>query len=147
MKKSLVLFLMIGICAVTIFAQNSESSLFKVSVGGGGSVNGNFSSWKVDPQIPGNLYRYNDTHLSVGPHIFFDLKFLELCIGLPLGWLNGDDTMSANPNFPAQTLGLRGSAYFKMPFTVTSTDPLSVIVVKLALKLMSSILPSDTHLY
>jgi hypothetical protein len=104
---------------VTAFAQETGSNPFRVSIGGGGFVGGNFSTWSVDKDEPGSLYRYNASHLGIGPFIFVDLKYLELSIGLPLGWVNADDTMSADPNFPAQTLGLRGSAYLKYPFTVS----------------------------
>jgi len=36
-----------------------------------------------------------------------------------IGQLNADKTMTDNPNFPAQTLGLRGSAFLKYPFTLS----------------------------
>ena len=122
MKKLTAILIVVGLCVATIFAQDLEGNKsFRVSLGGGGTVTGNFSTWKVDPDIPGNLYRYNSSHLSVGPFIFFDMKFMELNFGIPLGWLNGDDTTSADPNFPAQTLALNGGAYFKVPIALTQT--------------------------
>jgi len=122
MKKLISFLMIIGFCAATTFAQGSppsQDSSFRVSIGGGGFVSGNFSSWVVDESIPGDLNRYNETQLSVGPYVFFDLKYLEISIGLSLGQLNADKTMSDNPNFPAQTLGLRGSAFLKIPFSVS----------------------------
>ncbi|MDR0473616.1 MAG: outer membrane beta-barrel protein [Treponema sp.] len=118
MRKSVV-FLMAVFCMATAFAQETESKPFRLSIGTGGFVSGNFSTWSVDKDQPGSLYRYNTSNLNIGPFIFVDLKYLELNVGIPLGWVNADDTMSANPNFPAQTLGLRGSAYLKFPFTVS----------------------------
>ena len=117
MKKLAAFLIVVGLCAATLFADGN--SPFRVSIGGGGFVSGNFSTWSVDEDLPGSLYRYNTSDISIGPYIFFDLKFLELSVGLPLGWINSDDTMSDNPNFPAQTLGLRGSAYVKIPFTLS----------------------------
>jgi hypothetical protein len=117
--RKLIFFLMAVFCMTTAFAQETGSKPFRVSIGGGGFVAGNFSTWSVDKDIPGSLYRYNTSNLNIGPFIFVDLKYLELTVGLPLGWVNADDTMSADPNFPAQTLGLRGSAYLKLPLTVS----------------------------
>ena len=125
MKKLISFLIIIGLCAATTFAQGSSpsqdsgDSRFRVSLGGGGFVAGNFSSWVVDEALPGDLNRYNETQLSVGPYIFADFKYIELSIGLLLGQLNADKIMSDNPNFPAQTLGLRGSAYLKLPFTLS----------------------------
>jgi hypothetical protein len=104
---------------VTAFAQETGGNPFRVSIGGGGFVAGNFSTWSVDKDEPGSLYRYNASHLGTGPFIFVDFKYLELNAGLLLGQVNADDTMSADPNFPARTLGLRGSAYLKFPFAVS----------------------------
>ena len=120
MKRFLVVVLAV-FCAATVFAQEKGNSSFRVSLGGGGSLAGNFSTWSLDKDIPGDLHRYDSTQLGAGPFLFFDLKFLELSIGFPLGTLEADDTisMSANDNFPAQTYGLRGSAYLKLPFTVS----------------------------
>jgi len=117
--RNFFVFLIAVFCMATAFAQETASKPFRVSIGGGGFVAGNFSTWSVDKDQPGSLYRYNASHLSIGPFIFVDLKYFELSVGLPLGWINADDTMSANPNFPAQTLGLRGSAYLKYPFTIS----------------------------
>jgi len=117
--KKLVVFLMIaGLCVSAIFAQETGSP-FRVSIGGGGLFNGSFSTWSVDEAVPGSLYRYNSTFLNTAPYLMFDLKYTELNIGLLLGRLNADDTMSADPNFPAKTLGLRGSAYLKLPITLS----------------------------
>jgi hypothetical protein len=109
--RKLLVFLMVVFCMSTAFAQ--------LSIGGGGFVVGNFSTWSVDKDVPGSLSKYNASHLGIGPFIFVDLKYLELNIGVPLSWINADDTMSADPNFPAQTLGLRGSACLKLPVTVS----------------------------
>ena len=111
--KKLFVFLMATLCMTTAFAQ--------VSIGGGGFVTGNFSTWSLDKDQPGSLNRYNASHLSIAPFVFVDLRFVELSLGLPLGWLKADSTMSADPNFPAQTLALRGSAYLKLPFSLSSS--------------------------
>jgi len=119
-KKKLIIFLMAAsLCVTTAFTQETDSAPFRVSIGGGGLVSGNFSTWSVDESQPGSLYRYNSTHLNTAPFVFFDLKYLELNLGLLMGQLNADSTMSGNPNFPARTLGLRGGAYFKLPFEIS----------------------------
>jgi len=119
MKKSLVFLITAGLCIAAAFAQETGGKPFRLSIGGGGFVSGSFSSWSVDENVPGDLNRYNETQLSVGSYALFDLKYLELGIGLSLGQLNADKTMSANTNFPARTLALRGSAYLKYPFTIS----------------------------
>ena len=126
MKKLIVLFLLVGLCGATVFAQgsspsqNSGDSRFRISIGGGGLFSGNFSSWSVEKDAAeSNLYRYNSTNMNVAPYFLLDFKFVELNIGLLLGQVNGDSTMSGNNNFPAQTLGLRGSAYLKLPFALS----------------------------
>jgi hypothetical protein len=118
MKKILVLVLT-TFCIATAFSQDTGKSPFRVSIGGGGTVTGNFSTWSVDKDQPGSLYRYNTSNIAIGPYLFFDLKYVELSVGFPLGFLNADDTMSSNPNFPARTFALRGSAYLKFPFTLS----------------------------
>ena len=118
MKRFFVVFLAV-FCMAAAFAQESGKSPFRLSLGGGGFVAGNFATWSVDKDQPGSLYRYNTSDISIAPFLFADFKYLELSLGLPLGWVNGDDTMSGNENFPAQTLGLRGSAYIKYPFTLS----------------------------
>ena len=128
MKKLICFLMIIGLCATTTFAQgsppsqNSGDSRFRVSIGGGGLFSGNFSTWNVEKDAAeSNLYRYNSSNMNVAPYFLLDLKYLELNFGLLLGEINGDSTMSGNKNFPAQTLGLRGSAYLKLPFTLSST--------------------------
>lgn len=117
--RKLFVFLIAVFCTATSFAQETASKPFRISIGGGGFVAGSFSTWSVDKDQPGSLSRYNESHFGIGPFIFVDFKYAELSVGLPLGQMNADDTMSANPNFPAQTLGLRGSAYLKYPFTIS----------------------------
>ena len=118
MRKLFVLLIAV-FCMATAFAQETDSKPFRVSIGGGGFIAGSFSTWSVDKDQPGNLHRYDESHFNIGTFIFVDLKYLEINVGLTLGHMNADDTMSVNPNFPAQTLGLRGSAYLKYPFTIS----------------------------
>jgi len=120
MKKLFVFLMAACLYVTTAFAQDTSGSPFRLSsIGGGGFVSGNFSSWSVDENIPGDLHRYDETQLGVGPYVFINLKYLEMGIGLSLGQLNADKTMSENLNFPARTLSLRGSVYLKYPFTLS----------------------------
>jgi hypothetical protein len=116
MKKTMAIMMIAAAIGTAAFAEAPE---FKISAGGGGMVTGNFSTWKVDEDIPGSLYRYNTAQIITTPYLFFDLTYLELNVGLSLGKLNADDTMTADPNFPARTLALRGGAYLKIPFTLS----------------------------
>jgi hypothetical protein len=120
--KKLIVFLMVAsLCAATAFAQETGSAPFRISVGGGGLISGNFSTWSVDDSVPGSLSRYNSTHLNTAPFLFLDLKYLELNFGLLLGQMNAGSAMSDDPNFPARTLGLRGGAFLKLPFAISPT--------------------------
>jgi hypothetical protein len=77
-----------------------------MSVGGGGLVSGEFSTWNVDQDVPGALDLYNATQLRVGPYGFFDFKYVELNMGLAYGSLrntSSESDLAANPNFPAET--------------------------------------------
>jgi hypothetical protein len=119
MKRLFVCIFMAAFCMAAAYGQQQGSSQFKASIGGGAFVGGNFSSWSVDKDKPGSLDRYNASHLSIAPFLFVDLKYVELNLGLPLGFLHADDTMSDNPNFPARTFALQGGAYLKYPFTLS----------------------------
>jgi hypothetical protein len=116
MEKTMAIMVIALAIGTAAFAKAPE---FKISAGGGGMVTGNFSTWKVDENIPGSLYRYNTAQISTTPYLFFDLTYLELNVGIAMGKLNADDTMTADPNFPARTLALRGGAYLKLPFTLS----------------------------
>jgi opacity protein-like surface antigen len=99
-----------------------KPSAFRLSVGGGGLVSGDFSTWNVDEDVPGALDRYNATHLGVGPYGFVDLKYVEITVGLVYGTLknsSSESDLAADPNFPAETLALYGSVYLKYPFTIS----------------------------
>jgi opacity protein-like surface antigen len=130
MKKKWTIMVISILVGSAAFADAPE---FKISVGGGGFVSGDFSTWNVDEDIPGDLNRYNATSLSGGPFVFFDLTYLELGIGLAVGEIknsNSESDLAANPNFPAETISLHGSAYLKYPFklsTMFSLFPLAGI--------------------
>jgi opacity protein-like surface antigen len=118
-KKIVMLLALIAI-STAVFAQETS---FRPSLGIGGSLDANFSTWFVDKDVPGDLYRYNSSSLGVAPYLFLDLKYAELNLGLGLG-KTGDfksaNPFAANPNFPAETLSLRGGAYFKLPFSLSN---------------------------
>jgi len=118
--RKIFIFLMVAFCMATTFAQETSGKPFKVSIGGGGFVTGNFSSWFVDKDLPGSLDRYNVSHFGIGPYLFADLKYLEINLAFPLGFLNADDTMASNPNFPARTYALRGGLFLKYPFSIST---------------------------
>ena len=115
MKKLLCVLLML-FCMTAVFAQ--QGGFF--SLGGGGALTAGFTTWSLDQDIPGNLHRYDTSQLAAGPFIFIDMKFLEISAGFPLGTLNADETMSGDPNFPAQIYSFRGGAYLKLPITISS---------------------------
>jgi hypothetical protein len=125
--------------AVTVgtaaFAQETAApgkpSAFKMSVGGGGFVSGDFSTWNVDEDVPGALDRYNATQLGVGAYGFFDFKYVELNVGLAYGKLensSSESDLATNPNFPAETLSLYGGVYLKYPFTISDRFTLFPLV-------------------
>ena len=118
MKRFIVIFFA-AFCMTAAFAQETEKPPFRISIGGGAFVGGSFSSWSVDKDLPGDIHRYDASHLSIAPFLFVDLKYAEISLGFPLGFLNADDTMSDNQNFPARTFALRGSAHLKYPFTLS----------------------------
>jgi opacity protein-like surface antigen len=104
------------------FAQEAEKSVSMVSIGAGGLLNANFSTWFVDKDVPGDLYRYNSSSLGTAPYVFVDLKYVEVNMGLGIGKsgdFNSSNPLASNPNFPAKTLSLRGGAYLKLPFTIS----------------------------
>jgi hypothetical protein len=119
MRKILVVFLVV-FCMAPAFAQETGGKPFRISIGGGGFVTGSISSWFVDKDQPGSLDRYDTSHFGVGPYLFADLKYFEINLAFPLGFLNADETMSENPNFPARTYALRGGLYLKYPFTLSN---------------------------
>jgi opacity protein-like surface antigen len=103
-------------------AAPKKSPAFRMSVGGGGFVSGDFSTWNVDEDVPGALDRYNATLLGVGLYGFFDFKYVELNVGLAYGKLrnsSSESDLAANPNFPAQTFSLHGGVYLKYPFAIS----------------------------
>jgi opacity protein-like surface antigen len=103
-------------------AASKKPSAFRMSVGGGGFVSGDFSTWNIDEDVPGDLDRYNATRLGVGAYGFFDFKYVELNVGLAYGKLENsspESDLAADPNFPAKTLSLYGGVYLKYPFTIS----------------------------
>jgi opacity protein-like surface antigen len=126
MKKTMVI-LMVAACLTTaIFAQETEdtgiplsknASSFRLSIGGGGMLAADISTWKVDEDVPGDLNRYNASALNTAPYIFFDMKYIEINVGLLLGQIQNGNL--GNPTFPADTLGLTFGAYLKLPFALS----------------------------
>jgi hypothetical protein len=129
MKKRIIICLLIAGCVTAAaFGQETEGGkkpAFRVSLGAGGQLNANFSTWFVDKDIPGDLNRYNSSVLGTSPYLFVDLKYIEFNVGLGIGTIgkfNSANPLSANSNFPARTLSARGGAYLKLPFTLTNTQ-------------------------
>jgi len=114
MKKTIAILLVLAGLTTAVFAQDSSSWF---SLGGGGLVNGNFLNWKADPNLPGNLDRYNTDNFNVGPYIFIDMKYFELNFGILYGSLNKDSTLSKNT---AHTSAVQFGGYFKVPITLSS---------------------------
>jgi opacity protein-like surface antigen len=86
-------------------------------------LNANFSTWFVDKDAPGDLYRYNSSSLGTTPYLFLDLKYVEVNIGLGIGKtgdFHSDNPLERNSNFPAKTLSLRGGVYLKLPFVLSN---------------------------
>jgi opacity protein-like surface antigen len=128
MKKLWMIVTMAAMTGVAAFAELPE---FKLSAGGGGFVSGDFSTWNVDEDAPGALNRYNATSLGVGPFVFFDLTYLELSVGLEVGKMensSSESDLATNPNFPAETISLHGSAYLKYPFKLSAMFSLFPLV-------------------
>jgi opacity protein-like surface antigen len=124
MKKRIIIGLLIAVCVTAAaFAEETENSVFRASIGAGGMLNANFSTWFVDKDVPGDLNRYNSSILGTTPYVFVDLKYIELNVGLGIGRAGDFDSanpLASNPNFPARTLSLRGGAYLKLPFTISN---------------------------
>jgi opacity protein-like surface antigen len=104
-------------------APTSKSpSAFRLSLGAGGALDANFSTWFVDKDAAGDLNRYNSSSLGTAPYVFLDLKYVELNIGLGIGKVgtfHSGNPLDGNSNFPARTLSLRGGVYFKLPFNLS----------------------------
>jgi hypothetical protein len=125
-RRMLMMFLLVaaGLGSMA-FAQEVEAGTtphdFRVSLGAGGMLNANFSTWFLDKDIPGDLNRYNSYSLGTTPYVFLDLKYVELNIGLGIGktgYFHSANPLAFNPNFPARTLSLQGGAYLKLPFSL-----------------------------
>jgi opacity protein-like surface antigen len=126
MKKTMVI-LMAAVCLTTAaFAQEADgtgmpssknTAPFRLSIGGGGMLSADMSTWKVDEDVTGDLDRYNASTLSTAPYIFLDMKYIEVNAGLLLG--QAQNSNLGNPTFPADTLGLTFGAYLKLPFTLS----------------------------
>jgi opacity protein-like surface antigen len=121
MKKAWI-FMTIAVIGAAAFAQEAEKPAFRLSLGVGGALDANFSTWFVDKDAPGDLYRYNSSSLGTAPYVFLDLKYVELNIGLGTGKagdFHSANPLDSNPNFPARTLSLRGGVYLKLPFNLS----------------------------
>jgi opacity protein-like surface antigen len=126
MKRAWAVMVIVVMAGSAAFGQEtvdpSKKSAFRMSVGGGGLVSGDFSTWNVDEDVPGALDRYNATQPGVGPYGFVDFKYVEINVGLMYGTLKNsspESDLAANPNFPAETLALHGSVYLKYPFMIS----------------------------
>jgi opacity protein-like surface antigen len=124
-KYFTVLLLVAGGFGQAAFAQEQEAEkpAFRLSLGAGGALDANFSTWFVDKDAPGDLYRYNSYSLGTAPYLFLDLKYAEANIGLGIGKagnFHSGSPLDGNSNFPADTLSLRGGVYLKLPFTLSN---------------------------
>jgi opacity protein-like surface antigen len=118
----IVLLVIAGMGQMT-FAQETEKPVFRLSIGAGGTLNANFSTWFVDKDTPGDLYRYNSSSLDTTPYVFLDLKYVEANIGFGIGKVgdfHSENPLDGNTNFPARTLSLRGGVFLKLPFTLSN---------------------------
>jgi opacity protein-like surface antigen len=129
MKKLWAILMIAAFIGTAAFAQEAgapapkNSSAFRVSLGAGGALNANFSTWFVDKDAPGDLYRYNSYSLGTAPYVLLDLKYVEANIGLGIGKtgnFHSDNPLDGNANFPSKTLSLRGGVYLKLPFTLSN---------------------------
>jgi opacity protein-like surface antigen len=103
-------------------AAPEKSAVFRLSLGVGGALDANFSTWFVDKDVSGNLNRYNSSSLGTVPYVLLDLKYAELNVGLGIGKVgnfHSDNPLGGDPNFPARTLSLKGGVYLKLPFTLS----------------------------
>jgi opacity protein-like surface antigen len=120
MKKTLAV-LAAALCVTTIMSAqetgNGEPPAFRISLGGGGMLSANMSTWGLDKDQPGDLGRYNSSIINTAPFIMFDAKYIEANIGLLLG--QAQNSNLGNPVFPAETLGMLFGAYLKLPFTLS----------------------------
>jgi hypothetical protein len=73
-------FVLLGIAGLgqAAFGQEAEKSAFRVSLGAGGALNANFSTWFVDKDAPDDLCRYNSYSLGTEPYLFLDLNYVEV---------------------------------------------------------------------
>ena len=120
MKKALAVLAAALCVTAAAFAQETGSGrgpAFRISLGGGGMVSGNMSTWGVDKDQPGDLGRYNSSIINTAPYIMFDAKYIEANIGLLLG--QAQNSNLGNPVFPADTLGILFGAYLKFPFALS----------------------------
>ncbi|MDR1399381.1 MAG: outer membrane beta-barrel protein [Treponema sp.] len=104
-------------------AASKTASAFRMSIGAGGALDANFSTWFVDKDVSGDLNRYNSSSLGTAPYVFLDLKYVELTIGLGIGKVgnfHSENLLDSNSNFPARTLSLRGGVYLKLPLSLSS---------------------------
>ncbi|GMO11363.1 MAG: hypothetical protein Ta2A_19670 [Treponemataceae bacterium] len=123
MKKTLVVA---GIClalgTLPTAKAAAEAPKFSVSVGGGGSFAANFSTWRVDEDVPGDLNRYDTAALGSEIFFFFDATYFEADIGALLTRLNAVTppvgTVGASDD-TANVLGLRFSLFLKYPFAAS----------------------------
>jgi opacity protein-like surface antigen len=129
MKKLWAILMIAAFIGTAAFAQGADTpasknpSAFRLSLGAGGALNANFSTWFVDKDAPGDLYPYNSSSLGTAPYLFLDLKYVEANIGFGIGKtgdFHSDNPLERNPNFPARTLSLRGGVYLKLPFTLSN---------------------------
>jgi opacity protein-like surface antigen len=129
MKKLWAMLIIAAFIGTAAFAQEADvpasenPSAFMLSLGVGGALNANFSTWFVDKDAPGDLYRYNSSSLGTAPYLFLDLKYVEVNIGLGIGKtgnFHSKNPLDSNSNFPAKTLSLRGGVYLKLPFTLSN---------------------------
>jgi hypothetical protein len=120
MKKTIVFVLVCLLVGMVLTVKAAaETPRFSLSGGGGGSFAANFSTWRVDEDVPGDLNRYDTTAFGSEIFGFFDATYFEADIGVLLSKLNAVNPPAGSSDDTSNVLGLRFSLYGKYPIVVS----------------------------